>query len=221
MTSRALSVSEIMNKISITKKDGISLIKSGKINSNIAYEVYSDKTDKTVLHLYIVEYKPSTDETIYLEGHGLLHVPESDVQLRIRELKEVYADVAYEVGEQVKFLEGLYRGVTGKVVEVNRAYKEIDVDGYHFVQDGLLSIEKDIPSISLEKEFDGYTLKVHHPEAKFSNVIRKPYTRISTFWGYYYIIDVETQDLPFELFGDTQRIGITHEGIKIINPSLC
>lgn len=219
MTNKQITATEMIERVNLSQKTELTFIKSGNINSNIAFEVCADKADNTVQHLFIVEYKPSTDDVVYLEGHGLLNSIESDVELRIRDLKEVYEDVAYEVGDKVEFVEGRYKGVPGEIVEVMRAYKEIDSDGYHFAPDGLLTIEGDIHSIALEYEFDGYTLNVHHPEQDLPTMILKAYTRVASFWSYYYVVKAATKDLPFNIVGENMRIGITHHGLKKTNQS--
>lgn len=216
MSKKTLTALEIINTQSMENALNTRRERVGKINRNIAFEIRQEKENPSLFHLFVVEYNPNSDETVRLGGHGLLGVSKSEVELRIEELKEVYTDVANEVGQTVEFVQGNYKGVIGEIVQVQRAYKQLGPDGYAFDPEGLVTLEDTIKSISLPYEFDGYTLKVHFPESKFPTFTQHAYTAVSTFYAYNYTVRVATKDLPFNLSGETMLVSILHDGLRVI-----
>lgn len=100
----------------------------------------------------------------------------------------------YEVGNEVSFYDK-YRGEhKGTIVSIEKTYKEIESDG-SFMEDGLVTLESTIPSISLPYQFDGNVLKVEFPESKFGDYVQRAYTKESHFYGYAYTIKTPMKEM--------------------------
>lgn len=74
------------------------------------------------------------------------------------------------------------------VVEVHKAFAETDSSGA-FRKGGLVTDERDIPTICIPHRFDGETLEVDYPEAKYAGGwSRAAHTVVSKFYGYSYTV---------------------------------
>ncbi|MGG6448266.1 KOW motif-containing protein [Pseudobacillus badius] len=203
MTQSLLTALEILKKEVAQKDSNTKRIEVGKINRNIAFEIRMDKTKENNYHLIVVEYTPKIGETRNLKGHGLNNAPITEIHDRIVELKDAYADVAFEVGDQVKVISGKYAGHIGEVIEVQRSYKELDPYGVNFAEEGLLMIEDSIRNTTWNYEFDGYTLRLHYPEKDYGSFITKARITTSIFYAYYYTVKLSETN-----------IALTHKGLK-------
>ena len=99
----------------------------------------------------------------------------------------------FNVGDKINFKRtknANYANQTGVVVEVESGFKEIINESGVFDPDGLLTLERTIESIRLPFEFDGWMLKVFHPETNLGEYVQKAYTRTAIFYGFYYSIRI-------------------------------
>ncbi len=98
-------------------------------------------------------------------------------------------------------VESIIDGKDGVIKEIRRIYSEVTIEG-KFKKNGLVQFEDNISSIALPYEFDGETLKVHYPEGDFGTWIRKPFTMVSKFIGYAYVVKSETNYSTLHIEGN-------------------
>lgn len=217
MSNHSLTALEIINKEFPKQNPFTTREKVGNLNQNIVFEIRKDNQDPDRKELLVVEYKPQTKETVHLRGHGFNKATQEDINLRLQKLKEAYEHLAYEIGDKVLINSTNYRGITGEVVDVKRAYLEMENNGLDFAPDGLLTMEDTIKSIALDYEFDGYTLKVKHPEHDYGSWIQKAYTRVAILHGYVYTVKIATKDLPQKWFTDSLLVTLSPSSLKKVN----
>lgn len=217
MLNNSLTALEIIN-IEFPKQNSFTTREEvGKLNQNIVFEIRKDNENPEIWELLVVEYKPKTKETVHLGGHGLSKATWEDIDLRLQELEKAYQHVAFEKGDKVIITSGQYQGIIGEAVDVTRSYLEVESNGFDFAADGLLTLEDTIESIKLDYEFDGYTLKVKHPQQDYGSFIQKAYTRVAKLHGYVYTVRLATKDLPQKWSTDSILVSLSQSSIKKVN----
>ncbi|QST02441.1 hypothetical protein IMZ31_23620 (plasmid) [Pontibacillus sp. ALD_SL1] len=93
------------------------------------------------------------------------------------------------MGERVLITNGMHRGEIGTIKGEERLFKETEGEG--FAEDGLVTLESSIESISVPYEFDGEVLRIHMEEQDYGDWIKKAHTKTSRYWKMGYIVKID------------------------------